>query len=114
MRTGSSKPLDYALGAASASTVIAGLAGLLHHLQMPVDLRLLLPELLCLLLAAVLFVINERRKPREALNMLVYGLIIWYCLFMSNVWLYAIDDFSRERLVMLLLAVFYSRACLPG
>ena len=89
----------------AVGNVIAGLAGLLHHLQMPVDLRLLLPELLCLLLAAVLFVINKRRKPREALNMLVYGLIIWYCLFMSNVWLYAIDDFSRERLVMLLLAV---------
>ena len=45
----------------AVGNVIAGLAGLLYHLQMPRDLRLLLPELLCLLLAAVLFVINERR-----------------------------------------------------
>jgi signal transduction histidine kinase len=89
----------------AVGNILAGLVALGHHLQVRTVTSLMVVEGLCFVLATILLIKNEQRSPEKPLNMLFYGLVIWYTLFMSNVWAYVVDDFSQIRLVMLLLAI---------
>lgn len=85
--------------------IFAGLFSVADHVQAAGNLSLMVAEGICLFVACALLVANERSSPSKPLNLVFYGLAIWYCLFMSNVWAYMVDDLSRDRLLMLLIAI---------
>lgn len=88
--------------------IFAGVFAFVQQPQLGAHLSLMITESICLLLACALFVVNERSSASKPISLVFYGLVLWYCLFVSNVWAYAVDDLSRERLVMLLVAIgFY-------
>ena len=85
---------------------IWGLLGLLaYYAVVGAELDIWLAEALALVLVLVLWLLNRRHPYGRFPHLGFYAVVIWYVLAMANTWCYIADDYSRFRLLILLITV---------
>lgn len=85
---------------------IWGLLGLLaYYAVVGAPLGIWLAEAMALVLVVALWMLNRRHPYGRFPHLGFYAIVIWYILAMANTWCYMVDDYSRFRLVILLITV---------
>ncbi|TXH49637.1 MAG: hypothetical protein E6Q87_04230 [Cellvibrionales bacterium] len=85
---------------------VLGVLGLLaYYAVVGASLGIWIAQSLVLILVVALWILSRRHPYGRFPHVGFYGLVIWYTMAMCNAWCYIEDDYSRFRLVILLITV---------